>query len=252
MKTLLVATTALIGVASLAFAGPLSAREPQSSHYGLSANDKFLCDYGAFDINFVAQGFVSSGLVEHWIRAAVPVTGKGKEINAIEIADKLSTTSSFRGLSIAIYSSRDNKPYKELISTTTLSSGCPATLSLGPMNLQRGTKYWIVEKTDPEFASPSIPSRISWSYEWFYRKTKPRNALWQSGSSVCTGSRYESCHLRHNTPWAPLTAGTPYVKLISSARSRGLAGAHGGATLPGEGISPPQSPSKAIESRGLP
>jgi hypothetical protein len=46
MNTLFAATTALVSVASVAFAGPLPAREPDPSHYGLDANQKFLCDYG--------------------------------------------------------------------------------------------------------------------------------------------------------------------------------------------------------------
>jgi len=260
MKTLLVATTALISVASLALAGPLPAREPESSHYGLSTNDRFLCDYGAVDIAYEAK-LGDSGLVEHWIQAAVPVTGKGQDISGIEIANKLATQSAYLGLSIGIYSSRDNKPDKELISTRTVASGCPATLPFGPITLKRGRKYWIVEKTDPSFASPSVPSQMSWSYDWFYRKTKARDALSQSGSSVCSGSRFENCRPRGRRGWTPITGGTPYVKLISSARSRGLAGAQSGGELPGHGILDPpdhesgatlRTPSKAIESRGPP
>jgi len=46
MKTLLAATTALVGIASIALAGSLPAREASSSYYDLDANQRFLCEYG--------------------------------------------------------------------------------------------------------------------------------------------------------------------------------------------------------------
>ena len=218
MKTLLIATTALIGVTS-AVAGPLPTREPPSGQYGVAANDKFLCDYGAYYVSFVAPSFSQTGLVEDWTRAAVPVKGNGETVNGIEVADSFSAPSGgYVGLSVAIYSSRNNKPFKPLAGVWTAATGCPVTLSIGPIQLRQGKKYWVVEKTDPMFGSPSVIVPAMWGYNWFYRTTKTHDAKWQSGSSGCSGSTYENCHLHHSGAWQPMTGGTPFVKLITGAQ----------------------------------
>lgn len=232
MKTLLIATTALVGVAS-AVAGPLPAREPPSGHYGLNSNDTFLCDYGAFDVSFSAPSFSQSGLVENWVRAAVPVKGKGETLSAIQVGDSFySPSGGYPGLSVAIYSSRNNKPFKLLTGAWKAVSRCPSTVSMGPIQLQQGKKYWVVEKTDPMFGSPSIIVPIMEGYKWYYRTTKTHDAKWQSGSSDCSGSTYENCHLHSSGDWEPITGGTPYVKLITNAEQRNSTRAQTGGFLP--------------------
>lgn len=244
MKMVLVATTALVSVSS-ALAGPLPSREPVSGPYGLSANDTFLCDYGAFDINFKLN-FAQSGVIEHWTRAAVPVRGNGEEVGGIEIADKF-YSSGYPGLSIGIYTSRHNMPFKQLTSTRTVASGCPLTVSVGPIQLQQGKKYWVVEKTAPSFGDLSIASGATWGYAWFYRTTKARDALSQSGSSICSGSRAQFCYPHYHTAWAPITAGTPYVKLMSTAPARKSSRVQTGGPVPDHGNLDPIDPESGTQ-----
>lgn len=226
MNALLIATTALVSVGAAA-AGPLPAREPPSSHYGMDANEKFLCDYGSFHVSFYAPSFTASGLVEDWVRAAVPVRGKGQTVSAIEVGDSFysPTGGGLLGLTLGIYSSRNNKPFELLAGARKGAYRCPVTFSVGPVQLQQGKKYWIVERTEPISVSPSDITPFMWRYNWHYRTTKTHDAKWQSGSSVCSGSTFQRCHLQHSTAWEPMTGGTPNFKLITGAGKRDSRGA---------------------------
>lgn len=220
MKTLLIATTALLSVTS-AVAGPLPAPEPPSRHYGLDANDKFLCDYGGYYYVSFSAGFSEHALLENWTRGATPVKGKSETVSGIEVGDSFySPRGGYLGLSVGIYSSRHNQPFKLLAGAWQAAYSCPVTLSVGPIRLQQGKKYWIVEKAEPSFGSPSdFPSGM-WGYEWFYRTTNTHDAKWQSGSSSCTPSYpYQECHLLHSGAWQSMTGGTPSLKLITSAQT---------------------------------
>jgi hypothetical protein len=239
MKMLLAATTALVSVASIALAGPLPAREHEFSHYGLDANDTFLCDYGGFDIHVMY--YWDSFNISHphgydWTHAAVPVKGKGETVSEIMIADELvSAPLSGYPVSVAIFSSRHNQPFKKLVSTSaTASSACGTTISIFPIKLKKGKKYWIVEGLPVDCSTNSCG--VFATVKWFYATTRAHGALYQTHSSCSS----RNCHHSSTSPWEPITGGTPYVKLISNARKRDNNVASTDRTLPDHGtLRPP-------------
>lgn len=202
MTMLLLATTALVGVTSVAFGGPLPTREPDSSHYGFDANQTFLCNYGSFDIGVSWSGSASSSIIS-WRNAAVPVTGNGKKASGIVVADQLRSGFEYYGISVAIYSSRHNKPFKLLSRGSVKPSGCGTSVPISPIKLKRGNKYWIVESLNHGDLEPSA------TVSWFYRKTHAQSALFQSGYSYCN-SRH--CH-RHSGNWETIMGGVPYARI---------------------------------------
>ncbi|HTT85228.1 MAG TPA: hypothetical protein VMF67_17260 [Rhizomicrobium sp.] len=263
MKMLLVATTALVSVATLAFAGPLPAREIESSHYMFDANQTFLCDYGGFDIQLDEKGG-SSSLIRDWTRAAVPVIGQGETVTGIEVANELTSgnASYFQGMSVAIYSSRKNRPYQKLVGATAPTSECGTTLRIEPTQLQKRKKYWIVEKPGGIGCSglgSCLPQRVT--VEWFYGTSKKRKALWQPGFSYCSGISGHHCQHQGSGVWRPIIGGTPYVELITGARKRDENAARIDRTLRDDGAGHPsgiesedpvQFSSPAATNRGPP
>lgn len=209
MKALLIATTALISVASVVSASPLHTRGFQLS----DTNKEFLCNYG-YIIHTSAVSYTSSGGRETWVRAAIPVRGRGKTVNEIIVADAPLSAADGSAISVAIYSSGKNGPRRKLAEneSVSLSQKCgrvhvpiyPTTL------LEKGKRYWIVEK------ARASASRFSQYFEngalWLYDKTKTQGALQQSGyRNWCS-----SCHIKHNhyrSPWKPITGGVPFARV---------------------------------------
>lgn len=224
MRTLLVLTTALISVGSLALGRPLPTREPDPGYYGLDANQQFMCNYGGFNIRFSGMGMSgSSPHTYHWNRAAVPVIGKGETVSKIEVADQLThrtTSSEYAGFSVAIYSSSKNEPFKELVGASATGSGCGITVSIPSIQLEKGKKYWVVEQLHSVCLCGSGQELLA--LEWFYATTKnykSYKSLFQSGYSYCELSPINGCSQYDITPWLRL----PHrlcVKPISNALAR--------------------------------
>src|ERR1700688_211176 len=106
MKMLLIATTALVCVTSLATAGTLPERQAGSGYGGLDNNQQFLCTYG-FQIHAYSGDDFFSG---SWVQAATPVIGKGTAVNEIIVEDGPSGGPGPGGFQVAIYSSHLGKP----------------------------------------------------------------------------------------------------------------------------------------------
>ena len=71
MKMLLIATTALVCVTSLAMAATLPDRQIGSSHSGLTTNEEFLCNYG-FTVSTLTSSS-ASGLIVWRCTSVSPV-----------------------------------------------------------------------------------------------------------------------------------------------------------------------------------
>jgi len=149
VKTILFATTALFGMAAIATAGPLPAREVASSGHPLDANQRFLCTYG-FSL-YTKTWWVSSAHVSKahkWERAAVPLIGKGRTVNEITVANAppSSSWSSGTGVAVALYSGF--RPYHRLANglIERVETCSAVKVSILPTKLLKGKKYWIVEK----------------------------------------------------------------------------------------------------------
>jgi hypothetical protein len=197
----------------------LPAREPELGNSGLDANHTFLCQYGGYTLGRGVSWKTSSSAVSNWNRAAVPVMGKGQMVSEIKIADKLtySSQSDYKGISVAIYLSRKNKPFEKLAGARAKLGGpgpsaslCTSTAQFGAIEFQKGKKYWVVEQLNRLSASggDSVTARV----EWFYATTKKQKALSQFVS--CT----DDCRNQVSGSRVPITGGTPYVKLISNAK----------------------------------
>lgn len=204
MKSLLIATTALVSVFSLTSAAGQPAPLAASNHYVLDANLEFLCHYG-FAVSTTTTSSLGS-VYDYWKRAATPVIGKGKKVTEIMVADAPLESSAPSGFSVKIYSSRMNRPYEELVSATAgQPQRCgPIKVPISPTYLAKGKKYWVVERAlEPYFQSGD--GGITNSIRWLYDKKRTSGARWQAGS--CVGS---SCH--SSASWQPITGGVPYVR----------------------------------------
>jgi hypothetical protein len=205
MKMLLIATTALVCVTSLAMAATLPERQAGSGHSGLGTNEEFLCTYG-----FKLHAFRSSSLHSwRWERAATPVIGKGESVNKIIVKDGPSEGGSGNGFQVAIYTSHLGTPSNELVQASSYASGCGRVkVPISPIKLENGKKYWIVQ-------SVIIPeSGGSSSLVWVYDTKRTHGALSQSGHSSCSSAG--SCFY-HPGPWTPITGGVPYARVRESA-----------------------------------
>src|SRR5579871_3444543 len=110
MKMLLIATTALVCVTTLAAAGTLPERQTGSSYSGLDTNHEFLCNYGfKFRVSY-------DDIFGSWNLAASPVIGKGTPVDEIIVKDGPSAGKNPSGFEVAIYSSYRDKPKKKLVS----------------------------------------------------------------------------------------------------------------------------------------
>ena len=202
MKMLLIATTALVCVTSLAAAGTLPERQAGSSPTGLDTNQEFLCTYG-----FKLQTYTAIGLRLFWKRAATPVIGKGTPVNEIIVEDGPSSGYSPVGFRVAIYTSHLGKPATELVSATAKQPGCGRVkVPISQITLEYGKKYWIVQSAVTPFSSSASNSIV-----WLYDAKRTHGALSQTGSSVSGHS--------HMGAWMHITGGVPF------ARVREIAGA---------------------------
>jgi hypothetical protein len=225
MKMLLIATTALVCVTSLAAAGTLPERQTGSGQSSLDSNDEFLCNYG-FKIH---NSNVDDFFFYLWERAATPVIGTGEPVNEIIVADGSSTGSSHSGFQVAIYTSHLGKPKTKLVSGFGSQPGCGRVkVPISPITLEKGKKYWIVQSALRP-SNSSTPNSIVWLYDM----NRTHGALSQSGSSVCSAS----C-VSHPGPWQPITGGVPFARVRESAgaselnRPRQSQGASVGSTTP--------------------
>jgi hypothetical protein len=196
MKLLLIATTALVCVASLATAGTLPERQAGSGHSALDANGEFLCNYGfklhaASDDSFL-----------FWNRAATPVIGKGTAVNEIIVEDGPSGGSGPNGFQVAIYTSHRGKPKTELGHASATQPGCGRVrVPISPITLEYGKKYWIVQSALTSYSASN-------SIVWLYDTKRTHGALSQS---VSTGPGSS-----HMGPWVPITGGVPYARVRES------------------------------------
>jgi hypothetical protein len=201
MKILLVATTALVCVTSLGMAGTLPERRVGSGHSGLDANQEFLCNYGFALYSYFDDYFGG------WNLAATPIVGKGTEVNEIIVADGPSGGYAPNGFKVAIYSSYKDKPKKQLVSASATQPGCGrVTVPISPITLEKGKKYWIVQKV---LDSNSV-SNPSASIVWLYDKKRTHGALSQTVSS--------SSSVVNPGPWKPLKGGVPYARVRESKK----------------------------------
>jgi hypothetical protein len=205
MKMLLIATTALVCVTSLATAGTLPERQAGSGHSRLDANQEFLCNYGfklrvfGYSSSSISRSFVS------WERAATPVIGKGTAVNEIVVEDGPSTGTP-SGFQVAIYTSHLGKPATELVSASATQPGCGRVkVPISPITLEYGKKYWIVQSVRLHPHN----SEASNSIRWLYDQKRTHGALSQSGHS-------SSCR-DHPGPWTPITGGVPFARVRESA-----------------------------------
>ncbi len=199
MKMLLIATTALVCVTSLAMAGTLPERRAGSGPIGLDTNQEFLCTYG-----FRLYAATDTGQL-FWNRAATPVIGHGTAVNEIIVEDGPSMGSSQNGFQVAIYTSHLGKPNKELVSATATQPGCGRVkVPISPITLEYGKKYWIVQSMVTPFSSSATTSIV-----WLYDTKRTHGALSQSGSFVSGHS--------HVGSWMPITGGVPFARVRESA-----------------------------------
>jgi hypothetical protein len=204
MKTLLIVTTALVCVTSLAMAGSLPERQSGSGYGVTDTNEEFLCNYG-FHLYISVS---SSSYIEDWIRAATPVIGKGKPVSEIAVEDGPSAGRKHGGFQVAIYSSYRDKPNKELVAASATQQACGrVNVPISPITLQKGKKYWVVQT--------ALVAPCCWgknSIVWRYDRKRSHGALSQSG--VCFASS-SSCYSSHNA-WKPIMGGVPYVRVRQS------------------------------------
>lgn len=205
MKMLLIATTALVCVTSLATAGTLPERQAGSGHSGLDTNQEFLCNYGFKLYSYFDDYFGG------WNRAATPVIGKGTAVNEIVVADGPSGGYAPNGFEVAIYTSHLGKPKTKLVSAFAKQPGCGRVkVPISPITLESGKKYWIVQKA---LVNSSV-SNPSASFVWLYDTKRTHGALSQSVSS--------SSSVVNRGPWKPLTGGVPYARVRESAKASEL------------------------------
>lgn len=205
MKMLLIATTALVCVTSLAAADTLPERQSGSGHGGLDTNQEFLCTYGFKLYSYFDDYFGG------WNLAAAPIIGKGTTVNEIIVADGPSFGYARNGFEVAIYSSYRDKPKNQLVSASARQPGCGRVkVPISPITLESGKKYWIVQKV---LTNSSI-SESSASIVWLYDKKRSHGALSQSVSS--------SSGVVNRGPWKPLTGGVPYARVRESAKASEL------------------------------
>ncbi len=203
MKMLLIATTALVCVTSLATAGTLPERQAGSGHSRLDANQEFLCNYG-FKVHAYSGDSYFSG---SWVRAATPVIGKGASVNEIIVEDGPQVTSGAGGIQVAIYTSHLGKPATELVSEYARPSECGRVkLPISPISLEKGTKYWIVQSVAPSMSQTSV------SMLWLYDTKRTHGALQQSGYWTCS-----SVSCSHVGPWQPIMGGVPFARVREHA-----------------------------------
>jgi hypothetical protein len=199
MKMLLVATTALVCVASVGMAGTLPIRQVGFGRSGMDANQEFLCNYGFKLYSYFDDYFGGYNL------AAAPIIGKGAKVDEIIVADGPSSGYAPAGFQVAIYSSHKDRPNKQLVSGSATQPGCGRVkVSIPPIKLEHGKKYWIVQKV-LDNSSVSNPSA---SIVWLYDKNRTHGAMSQSVSSSSSVVTFG--------PWKPLTGGVPYARVRES------------------------------------
>lgn len=202
MKLLLIATTALVCVTSLATAGTLPERETGSSQTRLDTNGEFLCTYG---IKIAVFG--DDYLFGAWKRAATPIIGKGNPVNEIIVKDGPSSGYSNTGFRVGIYSSHGGIPQNELVGASVTQHQCGhVKVPITSTTLEKGKKYWVVETA--LVASSAVPPSGSNAFLWVYDKTRTHGAMSQTGSWSCP-----SACSSHVGLWKPLTGGVPYARV---------------------------------------
>jgi hypothetical protein len=212
MRTLLIATTALISITSLAMAGPLPARKPASSAHAPNANQEFLCNYGFRIGTSVSWTSGSSLFYVRFHRAATPIFGRGRVVSEISVLDASSSSLTNAGFSVAIYASKNNRPLYPLVRAQV---GQPTkcerfTVSIPPTQLAKGTKYWIVETAAVQ---PLVKLGLTRnSFSWMTDKKTTHRALSQNGSCYASASGVSS-YCDNQAPWKPITTGVPYARV---------------------------------------
>ena len=206
MKTLLIATTALIGVASIALTGSAFAREPTSSDYQRDANNEFLCTYG-YSV-YTKSTMYESSVRWSWVQAAVPIIGNNKTVKEIIVEDAPQHSQSY-GFSVAIHRAYKQIPGRRLAGAYAYTSGkCGRThVSIDPVKLKRGEKYWVVE-TALRPGGRHYSSTVTNGLYWLYDQNKTKGALWQSGRACSS-----SCSFHSHNHWEPISGGVPFVRV---------------------------------------
>lgn len=208
MKMLLIATTALVCVTSLATANALPERWTGSSRNGLDTNGEFLCTYG-----FNISAFGDDSLFGGWKRAATPIIGKGSPINEIIVEDGPSSGYGHTGFRVAIYSSKGGKPDKELAAGLAAQGQCGRVkVPISSITLENAKKYWVVETALVQ--SSSVPTSGSNALVWVYDQRRTHGALSQSGSWSCP-----SACSHHQGAWTPIASGVPFARVKLDAEA---------------------------------
>lgn len=226
MKTLLIATTALIGIALLAEAGELPTRQAASEFYKYDANQRFLCTFGFSVFNSASRTHSKDPyeISYTWSHAAAPVLGTGKTVNKIIVAEAPSEYTT-QGFSVAIY--LGTPPVHELRNQQV---GPPkkcgrVTVPISPIRLAKGKTYWIVETAlRPQFGNNSSSIAVN-GMEWLYDEKRTGGGLWQSGYSCyrthCSDHQTNPEHY-YKSPWQDI-GHTPYVR-VPGTRTPNAAG----------------------------
>ena len=201
MKALLIATTALVCVTSLAMAGTLPDRQAATGRRGPDTNEKFLCNYG-FQIYASVS---SSSYIEVWTRAATPVMGKGKSVNQITVDDGPSSGLKHDGFQVAIYSSYQNKPHGQLVAASATQQSCGrVNVPISPVTLKKGKKYFVVQT--------AMVAPCCWGSNnivWRYDRKRSHGALSQSGACFASSPSCSSSFFA----WKPIATGVPYARV---------------------------------------
>lgn len=246
MKTLLSVSTALVSAAYVTLADPVPARETAFGHLETDANREFLCNYG---FTIYTNGFASSfGGGETWVRAAVPVWGKGETISAVVVRDAATASgfggSTTAGFTVGIYSTHNRKPDQELSwGNANQPKKCQRVkVPITPISLEKGKEYWIVETADFPPLSSSIHGEGKNLISWIYGRNRAKSGgLSQYGYTDWTYSceHNHSIHCDYKSHWKPITGGVPYARLVIQQQARDGGAARAGRILEDNGTSNP-------------
>lgn len=206
MRALLIATTALISISSLANAGPLPSRETLSGYNELDANQRFLCNFGfqLFTEEW-CQSSDCSAINTLVTRAATPVRGEGETVSKIIVANGPIAYETISGFYVDLYSSDHNRPGRYALTGGQINHairGCKRrTVQITPTVLTKGKKYWIVETAQASASSNDSPAR--------------NEVLWAYDTKETSGALQQTCYVGgcQKVPWTPISGGRPYAKV---------------------------------------
>ncbi|HEX3666164.1 MAG TPA: hypothetical protein VHU23_13145 [Rhizomicrobium sp.] len=148
----LLASTALIAATSVCGAATQPAN-PESRLQDVvsnrDANAEFLCNYGWLGVTWYYHTCCSgSSYYSHSTHAAVPVTGHGRSVSRIVVAEKTISNICCEKFGVGLYANSSKGVPGTLLASGvgTASSACAeVTVSIASTLLNKKTKYWIEE-----------------------------------------------------------------------------------------------------------